>query len=149
MDVRLPISNAQNYGANQTPNQFGGYGVQNQGFGVGNYGTQGVTQYQSAPGYQGQIQPQPQIVAADCLNAEKFACTEYAVSAMESANPSLRNTFISIQSQELNNHRRIWEYMNQRGWYQVEAAPNQMVNSVRNRTTQQVSSARQSTGFIQ
>ncbi len=162
VDIRLPVSN-QAYGTTgfQGANQFGllgtqnvsgqtygqTYGQQNQPWGTQGWGTQGYQQ--QAPGFQGQMTVQPQIVAMDCLNAEKFACTEYAAAALESANPSLRNTFLSIEAQEQNNHRRIWEYLNQRGYYQVEPVPSQMVSSARNRASQQVSALRQTTGYLQ
>lgn len=160
MDIRLPAANQNIGAAGYQASQFGApqtFGTQNypqtwggQPWGGQTWAPQGVqNQVQPVVGFQGQMQVQPQIVVADCLYAEKYAATEYGVAAMEASNVSLRNTFLSIQAQEHNNHRRLWEYMNQNGWYQVESAPNQTVSNVKNRTSQQVSSLRQTSGWIQ
>lgn len=68
----------------------------------------------------------------DLLVTEKYITSAYDNFANESANPNLRQSVINILNDEHNIQSDIWNTMNQRGWYQVQPAQPQQIQSAIN-----------------
>lgn len=65
----------------------------------------------------------------DLLVTEKYITSAYDNFANESANPSLRQSVLNILNDEHNIQSDLWNTMNQRGWYQVQPAQPQQIQS--------------------
>ncbi len=63
----------------------------------------------------------------DLLNSQKFITGEYNSNLNESSTPELRSTFSSILAEEQAIQNRIFNEMNERGYYPVSKAEEQKV----------------------
>lgn len=68
---------------------------------------------------------------SDVLSTQKFVTDGYNNLANEAASSNLVNTFMSILGEEHAIQHDVFEEMTKRGWYQVEAAPQQKIDSVK------------------
>jgi hypothetical protein len=72
-------------------------------------------------------------IAQDILTGEKHLSNYYyAPAVLEAADPSLRATFQEVQSDVQMGAKKLFDYMNARGWYEVNQADNQAMNDLRN-----------------
>ena len=53
----------------------------------------------------------------------KMEATGLCTAVLESANPNVRSQLTQILQQSLQNQKTVFDLMNQKGWYKVEAAP--------------------------
>lgn len=58
------------------------------------------------------------------LMTEKFVSNSYDLAVMESACQNVRQTLQQIQKDEQEHAKRIFDAMNQRGWYNIKPASN-------------------------
>lgn len=58
-------------------------------------------------------------IADDILTGVKHMSEGYMMAILESQDPNLRQTFKDFHDQYLNDHYRIFQIMNQNGWYKV------------------------------
>ena len=65
----------------------------------------------------------------DLLLSEKKMSDNYDIFASECANTTLRDEFIKIFTQGHQTQTELFQAAQQRGWYQVEQAPEDKVNA--------------------
>ena len=70
-------------------------------------------------------------IATNLLNLEKGVCDLYMHGAVESATDSVRSVFSSGLNESLNMQKNIYETMSSMGMYQMCSAPQQKIDSVR------------------
>jgi spore coat protein F len=58
----------------------------------------------------------------------KMECTTLCQAILESANDDVRSQLTSILTKALQNQKTVFDFMNQKGWYKVEAAPQEQFN---------------------
>ncbi len=61
-------------------------------------------------------------IAQDLLNAQKMSMQTFNTLAYESSNESLKRDVLSILQEEHLMHSQVFNYMNQRGWYEPRPA---------------------------
>lgn len=61
--------------------------------------------------------------AGTILYLHKLEADMLCTAALESANEELRNHAIGLLNKSLQNQKKLFEIMNQKGWYKVESAP--------------------------
>jgi len=67
----------------------------------------------------------------DGLMSQKFATAGYNHTANESANPQIRNEFMSILNEEHQIQSDIFMEMNKRGWYPTTPAEANKINETK------------------
>mgnify|MGYP003587723911 CR=1 FL=1 len=60
----------------------------------------------------------------------KMEASMICTSILESANPTMRSQLSQILQQSLENQKTVFDLMNQKGWYKVEAAPSEQYSRV-------------------
>ncbi|HHT02135.1 MAG TPA: spore coat protein [Firmicutes bacterium] len=93
-------------------------------------------------------------ICIDCLNNEKYITSVLNSHASESASPQLRQIYIDLNRSCHQNEERIFSFMQQRGWYQVQSADPQQVHQTRSEfqpvgTQQQVPGYQSPVGYGQ
>lgn len=53
----------------------------------------------------------------------KMEASALCTAVLESANPNVRSQLTQMLQQSLQNQKTVFDLMNQKGWYKVEAAP--------------------------
>ncbi|MDR3289629.1 MAG: spore coat protein [Peptococcaceae bacterium] len=53
----------------------------------------------------------------------KLICTSLCTAITESANNHVRSQLTQMLTKSLQNQKLLYDYMNSKGWYKVEAAP--------------------------
>ncbi|MGI6119864.1 MAG: spore coat protein [Desulfosporosinus sp.] len=53
----------------------------------------------------------------------KMECSTLLQTIIESANDNVRSQLTPILTKALQNHKTVFDFMQQKGWYKVEAAP--------------------------
>lgn len=71
-------------------------------------------------------------MVTDLLSDQKRLTGDYNSSASESANNQVKNVFLSILSDEHAIAQSVFTCMSERGWYPVEAAPQDKITTVKN-----------------
>lgn len=66
------------------------------------------------------------------LSQHKFSAMNLTGLITECANESLRQDCLNILSGTLQHQKMIWDAMNQKGWYQVQAANPQDISRAQN-----------------
>ncbi|MDQ7793072.1 MAG: spore coat protein, partial [bacterium] len=83
----------------------------------------------------GMVQPQTILndkdIAQDLLTSEKYVTTLVATGTLEASNPQVRNTMSQIHSEMESTSRRVFDYLNARGWYNPRIADPQSINDLR------------------
>lgn len=79
-----------------------------------------------------------QICAEDLLSSQKFLMGNYNTAIHESANSDLRKDFMEIHRQEQDGAQKIFNFMNQKGWYKPAAADPKMISEARSKAQQQM-----------
>ncbi|MBI2874604.1 MAG: spore coat protein [Firmicutes bacterium] len=81
------------------------------------------------------MQPNPQVktvsdqtIAIDCLLSSKCMAVRDVIGAVECATPELRQAMVHMNQDHLNMARDVFEYLQQRGWYNVPSAESQLVS---------------------
>ncbi len=72
-----------------------------------------------------------QQIMADLLSSEKFMTSIYNTFCCECATPAVKNCLCSLLQDEHRMQDRLFCEMSNRGWYPVEKAEDQKVNSAR------------------
>ncbi|MBO6140285.1 MAG: spore coat protein [Ruminococcus sp.] len=72
-----------------------------------------------------------QSIATNLLNLEKGVCDLYMHGAVESATDNVRNVFASGLNESLSMQKNIYETMSSMGMYQMCDAPQQKIDSVK------------------
>ncbi|NLW43637.1 MAG: spore coat protein [Syntrophomonadaceae bacterium] len=65
------------------------------------------------------------------LNQHKLAASMLTSGILESSNEQVRSHFKSLLDGTLQHQKEIYNAMNQKGWYQVQPAPQDEVNRIR------------------
>lgn len=60
----------------------------------------------------------------------KMEASSLCTTILESANPNVRSQLTQILQQSLQNQKTVFDLMNQKGWYKVEAAPPEQYNRI-------------------
>ena len=60
----------------------------------------------------------------------KLEASALCTSILESANPNVRTQLSQILQQSFQNQKAVFDLMNQKGWYKVEAAPTEQYNRI-------------------
>ena len=78
-----------------------------------------------------------QEMMADLLLTEKKMSTNYNLFASECVNTQLKDTFVSLLTEGQRAQGELFKTAQQRGWYQVEQAPEQKVGQAHQKFTNQ------------
>jgi len=70
------------------------------------------------------------------LSDHKASAQHMLMCVLECANDALRTDCQNILNKTLDHQKQIWQAMNQRGWYQVQAATVQELARVQNQINQ-------------
>lgn len=81
-----------------------------------------------------------QEMMTDLLLTEKKMSGNYNEYASECVNVQLRDTFVNILSESHKTQTDLFKTAQQRGWYQVEQAPEQKVSQAQQKFTNQAPS---------
>jgi len=79
-----------------------------------------------------------QEMMADLLLTEKKMSTNYNLFASECVNTQLKNAFVSLLAEGQRVQSALFQTAQQRGWYQVEQAPEQKVSQAYQKFTNQM-----------
>jgi spore coat protein CotF len=60
----------------------------------------------------------------------KMESSALCTAILESANPNVRSQLTQVLQQSLANQKTVFDLMNQKGWYKVEAAPPEQYNRI-------------------
>ena len=77
-------------------------------------------------------------IMENLLNCTKGACDLYMHGAIESPTPNVREAFCSALNTSLTMQEGIYSQMTQKGWYQVQQAPQQQTQQVKSKFPQRV-----------
>ncbi len=69
----------------------------------------------------------------DALSSQKFISDSYNTNANEASELVVKNTMMSLLSEEHEIQHDLFKQMQKRGWYQTEAAPQQKVDDAKNK----------------
>jgi spore coat protein CotF len=69
----------------------------------------------------------------DALSTQKFITTTYATSVNEAATPEVKACLQSIMNEEHDIAHDLWCEMNTRGWYPVEKADDNKLQTTKNK----------------
>jgi len=70
-------------------------------------------------------------IAQDLLTSEKYVTNLVATGTLESSNPQVRSTLAQIHSEMESSARRVFDYLNARGFYNPRPADVQAINDLR------------------
>ncbi|MGI5899414.1 MAG: spore coat protein [Christensenellales bacterium] len=76
----------------------------------------------------------PQAVMTDVLTTQKHLTDTYNTFANECASPQLKNEFMAILNDEHQIQHDVFCDMQQRGWYQVEAAEQTKIDQAKQKS---------------
>ncbi len=76
----------------------------------------------------------------DLLTSQKDITGVYNTSANESASPELRSTLLNILQEEHGIQATVFDQMQKRGWYPVTPAPQQKIDTAKQKFTNQATS---------
>ncbi len=79
----------------------------------------------------GQIPMKDKEMMHDSLSAQKEMTGIYNISANECATPAIRNAMLGILNEEHAIQAEVFDAIHQRGWYPTTPAPEQKVQSAR------------------
>ncbi|HAA89091.1 MAG: Uncharacterized protein XD63_0588 [Thermoanaerobacterales bacterium 50_218] len=88
-----------------------------------------------------------QMLVEDLLSSQKFLMSNYNMAIYESANPQLRNQFMEIHRQEQEGAQKLFNLMNQRGWYSPAPADQKMISETQAKVQQQIGQSQQQIRF--
>jgi hypothetical protein len=69
-------------------------------------------------------------ILADALFSQKGIAKYYDDSILESATPEVRGSLLQIHSEEVDAANRVFQHMNQHGWYNVKSANQQEISNI-------------------
>jgi len=72
----------------------------------------------------------------DALSTQKYLSSTYNDAANEASNPKLRRDFINILNDEHKNEEKLFDAMNQKGWYSPQNADQQRITQAYNKFSQ-------------
>lgn len=72
----------------------------------------------------------------DLLATEKQVCSAYTVGITESSCQNLRNTLVNNLKSAQDIQYKIFDTMRQKGWYQIQDAPDNEVQQLKDRSNQ-------------
>lgn len=72
----------------------------------------------------------------DLLATEKQVCSSYTVGITESSCQNLRNTLVNNLKSAQDIQYKIFDTMRQKGWYQIQDAPDNEVQQLKDRSNQ-------------
>ncbi|HEX3028634.1 MAG TPA: spore coat protein [Clostridia bacterium] len=75
-------------------------------------------------------QPQEKEWAGTLLYLQKLESTLLCSTALESASDQVRNHATSLLTKSLQSQKNLFQLMNKKGWYKVEAAPKDQYNTI-------------------
>lgn len=70
-------------------------------------------------------------IAEDILSSEKYVTDIYSKAVVEASDQRLRDTLHQIYSEMQHNAKRMYDYLNARGWYRPIGADQQRINELR------------------
>lgn len=73
------------------------------------------------------VQTEKELVG-NLLSQLKMECTSLCTAITESVNNNVRNQLTQILTKNLQNQKQVFDFMNSKGWYKVEAAPTEQFN---------------------
>ncbi len=74
-------------------------------------------------------------IMENLLNNSKAVCNLYMNGTIESSTPNVRQAFNTALNSELSAQEETFKAMSQKGWYQVEQAPQQQTQQVKQKFT--------------
>lgn len=77
-------------------------------------------------------------IAMALLNNHKLAASALTNLVLESTNQALRQDAKQVWDKTLQHQKMLWDYMNAKGYYQVEAAPQQEIAKAQQQLQQQM-----------
>ncbi|WP_010249282.1 spore coat protein [Acetivibrio cellulolyticus] len=77
-----------------------------------------------------QNQPQEKEWAGSILYLLKLEATALCTATIESANDTVRNHVTGLLNKSLQNQKSLFDLMNKKGWYKVEAAPQEQYSRI-------------------
>ncbi len=127
--------NAQYYGTERSSPQYGGTRQHTE---TGAYGAQYNIQQSAVPGAEVQTGGQEQVQRAGAINDKviaegalifhKCSADTNTRAALESAEPHIRNALTNMARNCIEMSYEIYNYMTQRGWYQLPAPPRNYIS---------------------
>ncbi len=76
-------------------------------------------------------------IATALLNAHKLGAQALTTLMLESVNQSIRQDAMQVLNTTLQHQKQIFDYMNSKGYYQVEMAPSQEISKAQQQMQQQ------------
>ncbi|HPT77646.1 MAG TPA: spore coat protein [Candidatus Atribacteria bacterium] len=76
-------------------------------------------------------------IAMALLNNHKLAASALTNLVLESTNQALRQDAIQVWQKTVQHQKTLWDYLNAKGYYQVEAAPRQELVKAQQQLQQQ------------
>jgi spore coat protein F len=75
-------------------------------------------------------QPQEKEWAGTLLYLQKLEASALCTAALESSCEQVRNHTTALLNKSLQNQKSLFDIMNKKGWYKVEAAPSDQYNRI-------------------
>lgn len=75
-------------------------------------------------------------IAQDCLIHQKYLSASYTSMATEASCDNLLNDVVKICQEELQANHQIFNFMNQKGWYQIQTADQSQITKAQNQVQQ-------------
>lgn len=75
-------------------------------------------------------------ITHDCLIHQKYLAASYTTMATEASNDTLLSDVMKICQEEIQANHQIFNFMNQRGWYQVQSADQTQITKAQSQVQQ-------------
>lgn len=80
-------------------------------------------------------QPWEKEWAGNLLYLQKLECTTLCTAALESNSDQVRNHITGLLNKAIQNQKALYQIMSSKGWYNVEAAPQEQYNRIQQSVT--------------
>lgn len=80
-------------------------------------------------------QPQEKEWAGTLLYLQKLEASMLCTAALEGAHEQVRNHASGLLNKCIQNQKNLYDIMNQKGWYKVEAAPQELFDNAQQKFT--------------
>lgn len=71
------------------------------------------------------------LIMQDCISTLKDTAGLYNISAQEAATKSLKNEYLNVHRKLQEEISMVFDEMSKKGWYQVQTADQQTINSLK------------------
>lgn len=73
------------------------------------------------------------MITTDLLTSQKFIMSSYNTTISECQSDDLRRTLLNMYNEEQNAQKKVFDAMNNRGWYQPQTADMTAISQTRSR----------------